>query len=292
LRWSALTWTKATYEVSSMQTWMNSQHDDGDAAMSFSEAVPYRPSFSISRWMSSPGFLVFIAPYRLTPYMVMACAPLERVKRGGIKQPLMAIGYLAAIFRQAGHNVQVLTNALPHRAAPSIDAGLRFWIGSNRCQRASPIDGRIKAVKSDARTLVVVSSLREYAASLQAAKITYDRQFAATESASAERESTERQQHLSPIPAPDEAARDRLRSDLVVEPIVAATDFKLMRDQSRHPDFFRRAAVDMGDNEISTDLRSELLAQPADALTWLRTITVRVRTGDSAMRPSDSSAQG
>jgi hypothetical protein len=58
-------------------------------------------------------------------------------------------------------------------------------------------------------------------------------------------------------------------SELVVEPIVAATDFKLMRDQSRHPGFFRRAAVDMGDNEIGTDLRSELLAQSADALTWL-----------------------
>jgi hypothetical protein len=34
-------------------------------------------------------------------------------------------------------------------------------------------DGRIKAVKSDGRTLVVVSSLHEYAAKLPAAKITY-----------------------------------------------------------------------------------------------------------------------
>jgi hypothetical protein len=34
-------------------------------------------------------------------------------------------------------------------------------------------DGRIKAVKSDGRTLVVVSSLREYAAGLPRAKITY-----------------------------------------------------------------------------------------------------------------------
>jgi hypothetical protein len=34
-------------------------------------------------------------------------------------------------------------------------------------------DGRIKAVKSDGRTLVVISSLHEYAASLPAAKITY-----------------------------------------------------------------------------------------------------------------------
>jgi hypothetical protein len=35
-------------------------------------------------------------------------------------------------------------------------------------------DGRIKAVKSDARTLVVVSSLREYAATLPPAQIAYD----------------------------------------------------------------------------------------------------------------------
>jgi len=33
LGWLALTWTKATREVSSMQTWINSQHDDGDAAL-------------------------------------------------------------------------------------------------------------------------------------------------------------------------------------------------------------------------------------------------------------------
>jgi hypothetical protein len=62
---------------------------------------------------------------------------------------------------------------------------------------------------------------------------------------------------------------DANASDLVVEPIVAATEFKLMRDQSRHPGFFRRAAVDTGANEVSTDLRRELLAQSADALTWL-----------------------
>ena len=34
-------------------------------------------------------------------------------------------------------------------------------------------DGRIKAVKSDGRTLIVVTSLRDYAASLPPAKITY-----------------------------------------------------------------------------------------------------------------------
>jgi hypothetical protein len=34
-------------------------------------------------------------------------------------------------------------------------------------------DGRIKAVKSDGRTLIVVTSLHEYAASLPPAKITY-----------------------------------------------------------------------------------------------------------------------
>jgi hypothetical protein len=34
-------------------------------------------------------------------------------------------------------------------------------------------DGRIKAVKSDGRTLVVVSSLHEYVDSLPAAKIAY-----------------------------------------------------------------------------------------------------------------------
>jgi hypothetical protein len=34
-------------------------------------------------------------------------------------------------------------------------------------------DGRIKAVKSDGRTLVLVSSLQEYAAGLPAAKINY-----------------------------------------------------------------------------------------------------------------------
>src|SRR6516225_9265328 len=38
---------------------------------------------------------------------------LEDIKRKGIKQPLMALGYLAAIFRRAGHDVQVLTNELP-----------------------------------------------------------------------------------------------------------------------------------------------------------------------------------
>jgi len=38
---------------------------------------------------------------------------LEGVKKSGIKQPLMALGYLAAIFRRAGHDVEVLTNRLP-----------------------------------------------------------------------------------------------------------------------------------------------------------------------------------
>lgn len=35
-------------------------------------------------------------------------------------------------------------------------------------------DGKIRAVKSDKRTLVVVESLREYVASLPPAKINYD----------------------------------------------------------------------------------------------------------------------
>jgi len=37
-------------------------------------------------------------------------------------------------------------------------------------------DGKIRAVKSDKRTLVVVESLREYAASLPPAKINLNRQ--------------------------------------------------------------------------------------------------------------------
>ncbi len=57
--------------------------------------------------------------------------------------------------------------------------------------------------------------------------------------------------------------------DPVIEPIVAATEFKLMRSQSPFPGFFRRAAIDMGNNEVSSDLRREVLQQCADALAWL-----------------------
>lgn len=41
---------------------------------------------------------------------------LQAVKRHGIKIPLMSMGYLAAIFKRAGHDVRVLTNALPGQA--------------------------------------------------------------------------------------------------------------------------------------------------------------------------------
>jgi len=57
--------------------------------------------------------------------------------------------------------------------------------------------------------------------------------------------------------------------DEVVEPIVAATAFETMRARARYPAFFRRAALDLGADEVSADLRRELLDQCADGLEWL-----------------------
>jgi Sulfotransferase family len=60
------------------------------------------------------------------------------------------------------------------------------------------------------------------------------------------------------------AAQDR-----VIEPIVGATAFESMRARSPYPGFFRRAAIDFGGEEVSAELRRELLGRCADALAWL-----------------------
>lgn len=57
--------------------------------------------------------------------------------------------------------------------------------------------------------------------------------------------------------------------DRVIEPIVAATAFDSMRRRSPYPGFFRRAATDLGGEEVSAQLRHELLESCADAMAWL-----------------------
>jgi hypothetical protein len=57
--------------------------------------------------------------------------------------------------------------------------------------------------------------------------------------------------------------------DRVIEPIVGATAFESMRSRSPYPGFFRRAAIDFGGEEVSAELRRELLGRCADAMAWL-----------------------
>ncbi|MGO9803454.1 MAG: sulfotransferase [Steroidobacteraceae bacterium] len=57
--------------------------------------------------------------------------------------------------------------------------------------------------------------------------------------------------------------------DEVIEMIAGATAFESMRARSRYPGFFRRAATDFGGEEVSAELRRELLTSCADELAWL-----------------------
>jgi hypothetical protein len=57
--------------------------------------------------------------------------------------------------------------------------------------------------------------------------------------------------------------------DRLIEPIVAATAFETMRAGARYPGFFRRAGLDLGGEEVSAELRRELLEQCAEAMAWL-----------------------
>lgn len=57
--------------------------------------------------------------------------------------------------------------------------------------------------------------------------------------------------------------------DRLIQPIAAATEFETMRGRARYPGFFRRAGIDLGGEEVSSELRRELLWQCADALAWL-----------------------
>jgi hypothetical protein len=70
----------------------------------------------------------------------------------------------------------------------------------------------------------------------------------------------------------------------VIEPIVAATSFETMRASARYPGFFRRAGLDLGGEEVSAELRRELLDECTDAMSWLG---YRLRNDPlPALRPS------
>lgn len=65
--------------------------------------------------------------------------------------------------------------------------------------------------------------------------------------------------------------------EATLEPIVAATALASMRAASQNPAFFRCGATSLGGDEVSAELRREIIDTTADALAWLGYDVERMR---------------